>query len=66
MKIDSQPFPQRTLNSRIKSVPEPYNKRFATTTNGFKYGDEPLTYSAVNGAKKNKNHAGGTLPTTPP
>src|SRR5665213_3987851 len=50
MKTVSQPLPQRTRSSRIRIVPAPYSRRFATSTNGFKYGDEPLTYSAVSGS----------------
>src|SRR5665213_2430254 len=61
MKTVSQPLPQRTRSSRIRIVPAPYSRRFATSTNGFKYGDEPLTYSAVSGAKKNRNPAGGSF-----
>lgn len=61
MKTVSQPFFQRIRNSRIKFVPTPYKRRLAKRTKGFKYGDEPLTYSAVSGAKKNKNQAGDTL-----
>src|SRR5208282_4063408 len=45
MKTDSHPLPHRTRNSRIKTVPAPYKKKFPSQTKGFKYGEDPLTYS---------------------
>src|ERR1035437_7929365 len=61
MNTASQPLRHRTLSSRIRRAPGPYSSKFASSTKGFKYGEEPLTYSAVSGAKKKRNQAGDIL-----
>src|ERR1035437_7124103 len=61
MNTASQPLRHRTFSSRIISAPGPYSSKLASNTKGFKYGEEPRTYSAVSGAKKNRNQAGDIL-----